>query len=91
MAARIFCAAASRTTTIALNRIKPPTRGGPYLVQEFRHIVDVVVDDEPDALVAVVRGNLGQRILLVLGHVVGWLGEGLGCGCVLNSRGQLLK
>lgn len=42
---------------------------GPYLIQEFRHIVDVVVNDEPDALVAVVGGHLGQRVLLVLGHV----------------------
>lgn len=42
-----------------------------YLIQEFRHIVDVVVNDEPDALVAVVGGHLGQRVLLaLLGHVV---------------------
>lgn len=39
-----------------------------YLVEECSHIVDVVVDDEPNTLVCVVRGHFGQRVLLRFGH-----------------------
>lgn len=37
-----------------------------YLVKEIRDVVDVVVDHHPDVVVCLVRGHLGQRVVLDL-------------------------
>lgn len=46
---------------ISPRSLELPT-GNTYLVQELRHVVDIVVNDEPGGFVRVVGFNFRQRV-----------------------------